>query len=45
MMKTITINIDEEALKIIDEAAAKENRSRSNFLQVAGTEKVNKGEK
>ena len=38
--KNITINIDIEALKLIDEAAEKERRSRSNFLEVVGTQKA-----
>ena len=33
MVKIINISIDEKALKVIDEAAKKEQRSRSNFLQ------------
>jgi len=34
-MVLITINIDENALKVVDEASKKDNRSRSNFMQFA----------
>ena len=43
MLKKITVNIDAEALKIIDEAAEKDCRgNRSQFLEIAGIEKAKK---
>ena len=35
----ITITVDEELLAIIDEAAKKDKRTRSNYLVVAALEK------
>ena len=45
MGKVVTITIDKEALKEIDAAAKRENRSRSNFLQVAAVKRAREVEK
>ena len=39
-MKIITINIDEDALLVIDQGAKIEQRSRSNFLQFSALERA-----
>ena len=44
MVKTINISINEKSLEIIDKASKKDNRSRSNFLEQAGLEKVKRME-
>ena len=36
----ITISVDEEALKRIDEGAKRNNRSRSNFMQTASEQRA-----
>lgn len=36
----ITISVDEQALKRIDEGAKRDGRSRSNFMQFASDERA-----
>ena len=38
--RQITITVQEDALNVIDAAAKKDNRTRSNFLSQAGLEKA-----
>jgi uncharacterized protein (DUF1778 family) len=40
MPKTLTVRIDEAAYKLIEEAAAAENRSVSNFLETAALQRA-----
>jgi len=40
MRKSICISIDQEELKLIDEASKKVHRTRSNFLASAALEKA-----
>jgi uncharacterized protein (DUF1778 family) len=40
MPKTLTVRIDEAAYKIIEEAAAAENRSVSNFIETAALQRA-----
>jgi len=41
----ISINISKEDLKLIDEAASLERRTRSSFLNIAGLERAKKHKK
>lgn len=41
-MKLITININENVLEYIDQAAVKDKRSRSNFMEVAAAKAAHK---
>jgi uncharacterized protein (DUF1778 family) len=40
MPKTLTVRIDEAAYKIIEDAAAAENRSVSNFIETAALQRA-----
>lgn len=43
MIKTITISLDEETLNKLDEAARKENRSRSRQISYIISKYIEKG--
>lgn len=36
----VTITLEKDALELIDQGAKKDQRNRSNFLQVAGVERA-----
>jgi len=40
MPKTLTVRIDEAAYKLIEDAAAAENRSVSNFMETAALQRA-----
>jgi uncharacterized protein (DUF1778 family) len=40
MAKTLTVRVNEAAYKLIEEAAAAENRSVSNFIETAALERA-----
>jgi uncharacterized protein (DUF1778 family) len=40
MPKSLTVRIDESAYKLIEEAAAAENRSVSNFIETAAIQRA-----